>query len=85
MNNLKTILAEMYDTCLFGLDESEQNKTTLLQFMKQDYDDLIKLRSKVEQDAEMYQEDTSTLDHILDYMEFLYQIIKEISINASKN
>lgn len=78
MNNLKAILAEMYDTCLFGLDESDQNKTTLLQTLKQDYDDLIILRNKVEQDAEMYQEDTSTLDHILDYMEFLYQIVKEI-------
>ena len=78
MNNLKTILAEMYDTCLFGLDESDQNKTTLLRVMKEDYNDLIALRNKVEQDTEMYQEDTSTLDHILDYMEFLYQIIKEI-------
>ena len=78
MNKFKAILAEMYDTCLFGLDESDQNKTTLLKTLKQDYDDLIALRNKVEQDAEMYQEDTSTLDHILDYMEFLYQIIKEI-------
>lgn len=78
MNNLKQILINMYDTCLFGLDESVQNKTTLLRVMKEDYDDLITLRNKVEQDAEMYQEDTSTLDHILDYMEFLYQIIKEI-------
>ena len=75
---MKNILAEMYDTCLFGLDECDQNKTTLLRFMKQDYDDLIALRNKVEQDAELYGEDISTLDHILDYMEFLYQIIKEI-------
>ena len=78
MNNLKAILVEMFDTCLFGLDESVQNKTTLLRVMKEDYDDLIALRNKVEQDAELYGEDLSTLDHILDYMEFLYQIIKEI-------
>lgn len=80
MNNLKKILVDMLDTQLFGFDESEQNVKTLLRLMKRDYDDLIDIRNKVAQDIEMYEEDHHTLDHILDYMEYLYQIIKEINV-----
>lgn len=63
---------------LYG-DENISNEK-IKKDVRADYDDLVDLRNRIkngtDENTELYEEDSITLDHILDYMELFMKIIK---------
>lgn len=62
------------------IDENVSEFETLQKYLEQDYDDLINLRNRIKEstdkDTELYEEDYIVLDHTLDSLETLIDIIK---------
>lgn len=62
------------------IDENGSEFETLQRYLEQDYDDLISLRNRIKEstdkDTELYEEDYIVLDHSLDSLETLIDIIK---------
>ena len=60
-------------------DENVSNEK-IKKDVRADYNDLVDLRNRIkngtDEDTELYEEDSITLDHILDYMELFMKIIK---------
>jgi hypothetical protein len=91
MQNTKELEKELnnlrIDT-MWGLDDKDCNDATLLALIKEDYENCIDLRNRIKNgtdaDTTLYEEDHLTLDHILDYMETFYKMIKILTEKENK-
>ena len=75
MKKIRDEIDKFKEYNMSALEDKSDDK--LIKLVKEDYDNLIDLRNRIEYECEhIYEEDHITCDHILDYMELLYAILK---------
>lgn len=89
--NFEKLLADFGRYCLIDNVSCEK----LIEIVSKDYEELIALRDKIEYEItneKLYAEDTQTLDHVLDNMELLLNILdlqrkdtQDNSVNTNEN
>ena len=87
---LNKVLNDIRVDTLWGYNDNEQTDDNLLELIKQDYEDCIDLRNRIAESTDnepptLYEEDHLTLDHILDYMEHFYNLIKILTQKGNNN
>lgn len=75
MKKIRDEIDKLKEYSMSALENKSDDK--LIKLVKEDYNNLIDLRNRLECEGEdIYEEDHITCNHILDYMELLYSILK---------
>ena len=83
--NIKQKIQSYKDKTMFALDN--QNDKTMFDMIKKDYENLVELRNNIEYnvvDENIYGEDTQTIDHNLDNLELLIDILNIVLQKGEK-
>ena len=73
MKEIKNAIKKYKANSMFALDDKSND--AMLKFIDGDYGELIGLRNKVQNDDAYFEEDTHTIDHNLDNVELLLEIL----------
>ena len=73
MKEINNAIEKYKENSMFVLDD--QSNDTMLNLIDGDYEDLLRLRNKVQSDDEYFEEDSCTIDHNLDNVELLLEIL----------
>lgn len=82
IKEIKNAIKKYKGNSMFALDDKSND--AMLELIKGDYGELIGLRNKVKNDDAYFEEDTQTIDHNLDNMELLLEILYIINKGGKK-